>query len=140
MTNYGSFRRISLDISRRDATTRLPWIVPFAVLIGCQLAGSPHLRAQNLLKKKGGGRVAAIEVLVVNAAVASLIREGKTSQIMSIMQTAKKEGMTLLNEQLALLVKSDTVEPDEAYRKAVDKDDLIKQFESMGINFTRPAD
>jgi twitching motility protein PilT len=103
-------------------------------------AGLKGVIAQNLLKKKGGGRVAAIEVLVVNAAVASLIREGKTSQIMSIMQTAKKEGMTLLNEQLALLVKSDTVEPDEAYRKAVDKDDLIKQFESMGINFTRPAD
>ncbi|MBI5094772.1 MAG: type IV pilus twitching motility protein PilT [Candidatus Hydrogenedentes bacterium] len=103
-------------------------------------AGLKGVIAQNLLKKKGGGRVAALEVMVVNAAVASLIREGKTSQIMSIMQTAKKEGMTLLNEQLALLVKTDVVEPEEAYRKAMDKDDLMKQFESVGINFTRPPD
>lgn len=103
-------------------------------------AGLKGVIAQNLLKKKGGGRVAALEVMVVNSAVASLIREGKTSQIMSIMQTAKREGMTLLNEQLALFVKQDIVEPEEAYSKAVDKDDLLKQFESTGIKFARPAD
>ncbi len=67
MTNYGSFRRISLDISRRDATTRLPWIVPFAVLIGCQLAGSPHLRAQNLLKN--ADPMSAVNLLPGDAAV-----------------------------------------------------------------------
>lgn len=96
--------------------------------------------AQNLLKRKGGGRVAALEVLVVNSAVSSLIREGKTSQIMSIMQTAKKEGMTLLNEQLAKFVKDDIVEAEEAWRKAVDKDDLMRQFNSAGINFTPPEE
>ncbi len=97
--------------------------------------------AQNLLKKKGGGRVAALEVLVVNSAVASLIRDGKTMQIMSIMQTAKKEGMTLLNEELAKFVKDDVVEPMEAYRKAVDRDGLLKFFESAGVTgFTPPDD
>ncbi|MBM3289423.1 MAG: type IV pilus twitching motility protein PilT [Candidatus Hydrogenedentes bacterium] len=96
--------------------------------------------AQNLLKKKGGGRVAALEVMVVNAAVSSLIREAKTNQIMSIMQTAKKEGMTLLNEELARFVKEDTVEPEEAWRKAVDKDGFLKALESAGVNYKPPAE
>jgi twitching motility protein PilT len=96
--------------------------------------------AQNLLKKKGGGRLAALEILMVNAAVASLIRDGKTAQIMSIMQTAKKEGMTLINDELARLVKEDLVEPDEAYRKAVDRDGFIKALEGLGINFKAPPD
>lgn len=96
--------------------------------------------AQNLLKKKGGGRVAAIEVLVVNFAVSSLIREAKTSQMISIMQTAKKEGMTLLNEELGRFVKEGTVEPEEAWMKAVDKEGFMKTLESMGINYTPPAE
>ncbi|MCC6794064.1 MAG: type IV pilus twitching motility protein PilT [Candidatus Hydrogenedentes bacterium] len=96
--------------------------------------------AQNLLKKKGGGRVAALEVMVVNHAVASLIREAKTNQIMSIMQTAKKEGMTLLNEELARFVKDDVVEPEEAWRKAVDKEGFMKAIEAVGINYKPPAE
>ncbi len=96
--------------------------------------------AQNLLKKKGGGRVAALEVMVVNSAVASLIRDGKTSQVMSIMQTAKKEGMTLLNDELARLVKEDLVEPAEAYGKAVDKEGLLKSFSSVNVTFEAPEE
>ena len=96
--------------------------------------------AQNLLKRKGGGRVAALEILIVNQAVQALIREAKTSQIMSIMQTAKKEGMTLLNEELARFVKEGVVEFDEAYWKAADKDAFCKTCESAGITFTRPAE
>jgi len=96
--------------------------------------------AQNLLKKKGGGRVAALEVLVVNTAVASLIREGKTTQVMSIMQTAKKEGMTLLNEELARLVKEEVVEPEEAFFKAVDKDGFLKCLDAVGITYKPPVD
>lgn len=96
--------------------------------------------AQNLLKKKGGGRVAALEVLVVTPAVASLMRDGKTSQIMSIMQTAKKEGMTLLNEELARFVKEDLVEPEDAYAKAVDKEGFLKSLDAKGIKYTPTAD
>jgi len=96
--------------------------------------------AQNLLKKKGGGRVAALEILVVNPAVGMLIREAKSSQVMSIMQTAKKEGMTLLNQELARLCKDDIVEPQEAWRKAVDKPDFVKQLDSIGIKFTPPEE
>ena len=78
--------------------------------------------------------------MLVNHAVASLIREAKTNQIMSIMQTAKKEGMTLLNEELARFVKEDIVEPEEAWRKAVVKDGLLKSFEAVGVNYTPPAE
>ena len=109
--------------------------------IRMMLAGTlKGIVAQNLLKKKGGGRVAAIEVLVVNSAVSSLIREAKSQQIMSIMQTAKKEGMTLLNEELAKLVKQDIVDPLDAWRCAVDKDDLLKQFQASSIRFTPPSE
>ena len=106
-------------------------------MLGSTLKG---VVAQNLLKKKGGGRVAALEVLVVNQAVSMLIREAKNAQIMSIMQTGKKDGMTILNQELARLVIEEVVEPDEAWRKAVDRADLQKQFESAGIPFTAPVE
>ena len=80
--------------------------------------------AQTLLKKKGGGRVAALEILVVNAAVANLIREGKTFQIPSIMQTGRNIGMQTLNDSLFELVKAGSVEPQEAYDKSLSKKDL----------------
>jgi twitching motility protein PilT len=77
--------------------------------------------AQTLCRKIGGGRVAAREVLLSIPAVANLIREGKTFQIPSIMQTNRKAGMVTLNDALMELVDSRQVEPKEAYMKAVDK-------------------
>ena len=103
-------------------------------------SGLKGIVAQDLLKKVGGGRVAALEILVVTQAVSAMIRDGKNSQIMSIMQISQKEGMTLLNQELARLAKEKIVEPEEAWRKAVDKGDLLKQFESAGIKFEAPVD
>jgi twitching motility protein PilT len=77
--------------------------------------------AQTLCKKVGGGRVAAREVLLSIPAVSNLIREGKTFQIPSIMQTNRKVGMITLNDALIELVDGKQVEPREAYMKAVDK-------------------
>ena len=91
--------------------------------------------AQNLLRKIGGGRVAAIEVMVVNQAVSALIREGKTVQIQSIMQTGKRDGMTLLNQELTRLVQEEIVEAEEAYANAVDRPDLLRNFQSASIPF-----
>ena len=84
--------------------------------------------AQNLLQRIGGGRVAAFEILVSSAAVSNLIREGKTHQIVSSMQTGKAAGNQLLNDSLADLVKSGTVEYEDALSKAVDKADLAKRL------------
>ncbi len=83
--------------------------------------------AQTLLPKKGGGRVAALEILIVTPAISNLIREGKTFQIPSAMQTGKAMGMVMLNDALFELVKKGLVEPRDAYIKAVDK----SNFESL---------
>jgi twitching motility protein PilT len=83
--------------------------------------------AQTLLPKKGGGRVAALEVLIVTPAISNLIREGKTFQIPSAMQTGKSHGMVMLNDSLFEHVQKGTVEPIDAYIKAVDK----TNFETM---------
>ena len=77
--------------------------------------------AQTLCKKIGGGRVAAREILLSIPAVSNLIREGKTFQIPSIMQTNRKTGMVTLNDALMELVDAKQVEPKEAYMKAVEK-------------------
>jgi twitching motility protein PilT len=77
--------------------------------------------AQMLCKKKGGGRVAAYEVLIANPAVANLIREGKTFQLKSVMQTGRALGMQTMNDHLIELVKTDKIEPLEAYMKSNDK-------------------
>jgi twitching motility protein PilT len=89
--------------------------------------------AQVLCKKIGGGRVAAQEVLLVNTAVASLIRDGKTFQIASIMQTSKGIGMVTMNDSLFQLVQSKQVASMEAYIKAVDKSGLLGMFKNAGI-------
>jgi twitching motility protein PilT len=77
--------------------------------------------AQNLCRKIGGGRVAALEVLIATQAVSNLIREGKTFQIPSTMQVGKAHGMVPLNDALLELVTKKLVAPDEAYSKAIDK-------------------
>ncbi|HWR73943.1 MAG TPA: type IV pilus twitching motility protein PilT, partial [Nitrospirota bacterium] len=90
--------------------------------------------AQTLCKKIAGGRVAAMEVLFVNSAVSNLIREGKIYQIPSIMQTAKQQGMVLLNEALFKYVVDKTVAPEEAYIKSIDKQGLLNMYKSKNIN------
>ncbi len=77
---------------------------------------------QQLLKTADGqGRIAAHEILVGNAAVSNLIREGKTFQIPSIMQTAKGEGMQLMDQRIMDLLKENKITAEEAYRCAVEK-------------------
>jgi twitching motility protein PilT len=80
--------------------------------------------AQTLLKKKGGGRIAALEILVVTPAISNLIREGKTFQIPSIMQTGKNIGMQMLNDSILDHVKAGLVEPQEAYDRAPAKKEM----------------
>jgi twitching motility protein PilT len=81
--------------------------------------------AQTLCKKIGGGRVAAREILLTIPAVSNLIREGKTFQIPSIMQTNRKTGMVTLNDALVELVDAKLVEPKEAYMKSVEKSGML---------------
>jgi twitching motility protein PilT len=89
--------------------------------------------AQTLLKKKPKGRVAALEVLLGTKAVAALIREGKTHQLMSCMQMGGKLGMRLLNDSLIELVQKGTVDPAEAYVKAIEKEAFVSQLQHIGV-------
>jgi twitching motility protein PilT len=84
--------------------------------------------SQTLCKRIGGGRVAALELLIVNLAVANLIREDKLNQIASMMQTGKALGNRLLNEELAKLVKQQKVDFKEALSKTMDKPDLANRL------------
>ncbi len=71
--------------------------------------------AQNLLRRADGkGRVAALEVLICNPAVQNLIREGKTFQIVSVMQTGKNIGMQTMSEHVGKLLKDGVITQEEA--------------------------
>jgi len=67
------------------------------------------------------GRCAALEILIANPAVRNLIREGKTFQIPSMMQTGKKFGMQLLDDSIMELVNRGWVSVNDAYNKCNDK-------------------
>jgi len=88
--------------------------------------------AQNLCRKIGGGRVAALEVLIATGAVSNLIRESKTFQIPSMMQVGKAVGMVSLNDALLEMVTRKLVAPDEAYSKAVDKPGFESALKRVG--------
>jgi twitching motility protein PilT len=90
--------------------------------------------SQTLMKKIGGGRVAAREILLAVPALTNLIREGKTYQIPTVMQTSKRLGMVTLNDALMELVDGKLVEPSEAYSKSVDKVSFVAALRSRNID------
>jgi twitching motility protein PilT len=95
--------------------------------------------AQMLCKKKGGGRAAALEVMIGVPAIANLIREGKIFQIPSIMQTSRNMGMRMMNDSLFELVKSGAVAADEALSKSIEKSTLQTMFRQANIPFSATA-
>jgi twitching motility protein PilT len=83
--------------------------------------------AQNLFKRiDQKGRCAALEILVCNSAVANMIRDAKTFQIASIMQTGKAIGMQTLDDAIQDLLNKKWISPEEAYEKAIDKNRFAK--------------
>ncbi len=83
--------------------------------------------AQNLFKRiDQKGRCAALEILVCNAAVGNLIRDAKTFQIASTMQTGKAIGMQTLDDAIQDLLNKKWIAPEEAYEKAIDKGRFAK--------------
>lgn len=88
--------------------------------------------SQTLCKKIGGGRIAAMEILLSLPSVANLIREGKAFQVPSVMQTSRKLGMILMSDVLIDLVDRELVEPREAYLKANDKAGFMNLLKSRG--------
>jgi twitching motility protein PilT len=80
--------------------------------------------SQTLCRRKVKGRIAAFEILVVHSAVANLIRERKTYQLPSIIQTGKKYGMCTMNESLMNLVEEGFIDLNEGYTRSTDKQDM----------------
>jgi len=78
--------------------------------------------AQSLLKKVGGGRVAAHEIMIGTAAIRNLIRENKIAQMYSAIQTGQQAGMQTLDQNLQELLRAKKITPDTARAKAVNKD------------------
>lgn len=83
---------------------------------------------QTLCRKIGGGRVPALEVLVMDYGMANMVREGKTHMLLTGMTTGQNRGNRLLNDDLARLVRAGKISKEEAVSKAVDSADLAKRI------------
>ena len=77
--------------------------------------------AQTLMKRIGGGRIAAHEIMLATPAIRNLIREDKVAQMYSAIQTGQNVGMHTLDQYLEGLVSRGIVSRQEAARKAVDR-------------------
>ena len=96
--------------------------------IRSQLAGIlMAVCSQRLVPAIGGGRVVAAEIMIANSAVRSIIREGKTHQLDTTIQTGANEGMQTMDRTLAKLVQQGTVTYDDAREYAVD----TREFERL---------
>ena len=92
--------------------------------------------AQTLFKRiDRKGRVAALEILIATHAVRNLIREGKTFQIPSVIQTGKKFGMTSLDDAIMDFLKKGWISGDDAYMKCVDKEKFKSSVSELVTDF-----
>ena len=86
--------------------------------------------SQTLLKKKGGGRVAAHEIMIGTSAIRNLIREDKVAQMYSAIQTGSSAGMITLDQSLLDLVNRGAVDRQVAATKALRPRALPHDFKS----------
>ena len=119
------------------AIARLIDTTPYERQTQVALALSETLRgavAQVLLRKAGGGRVAARELLFNTSSVAALIAEGKIGQMPLAIDSGRTYGMVPMNDALLAFVQSGAVEAREAYRKAYDRVAFLEQLRREGID------
>ncbi len=86
------------------------------------------LSQQLIPKPEGKGRILAMEILLSNPAVRSLIRESKIHQIYSVMQTSQKDGMKTMNQALYELYQKKMISYEDAFARTTDPDDLARLF------------
>ncbi len=90
--------------------------------------------SQQLLPKKGGGRVLAVEIFIPNAAIRNLIREDKTHQLYSMMQTGQtKFGMQTMNQSLFELFKKGLITYEDALTKSTIPDELLNMMQRASL-------
>jgi twitching motility protein PilT len=95
--------------------------------------------AQQLVKTPEGKRCAAVEVLMGGKALASIIREGKTSMISSYMQSGVGQGMQTMDQSLMMLVQAGRIKPEDAALKAMDRSVFEKMAAGGGKGPAQPG-
>jgi twitching motility protein PilT len=136
----GSGLLVFLTITAGSTVSALMRIVdafPPEARKGAQAALAERLRgavSQVVLRKTGGGRIAARELLLTSSAVASLIADGQFAQLAVAIDSGRKHGMVSLNDVLLALVKSGTVDLSEAYRKSDNRPALLTLLGHDGVD------
>jgi twitching motility protein PilT len=123
--------------STADAVQRFIELAPPETREAVQSAMGESFRgavAQTLLKKAGGGLVAAREVLLATAPVLRVIADGQTSQLPLALESGRKHGMVSFTDALVDYVRSGTVDVREAFRKAPDRDRFLAELKRDGVD------
>ncbi|MFZ5437570.1 MAG: type IV pilus twitching motility protein PilT [Patescibacteria group bacterium] len=95
--------------------------------IRMQLAGTLQaIVSQRLVTKVDGDLMATVEIMIANSAVRSMIRDGKTHQLDSVIQTSSQEGMMLFEMHLAQLIQQGLIDKETALRKAFRPKELLR--------------
>ncbi|MBL0380073.1 MAG: type IV pilus twitching motility protein PilT [Desulfofustis sp. PB-SRB1] len=93
--------------------------------------------SQTLFKRRDiKGRIAALEILIATAGVRNLIREAKTYQLISALQTGKKYGMQTMDDAIMQLLERKIISPEDAYTNAYDKAKFLKYLRQAPSDFT----
>lgn len=117
--------------SASDAVDRIVDVFPEGRQRQIRMQLSMSLKAvvaQQLLRKVGGGRVAACEIMIVDHAISNLIREGKTPQIRNSLQTSAEIGSITMDNAILKLLREGAITPETAQRAGNDL--------NLGINFS----
>jgi twitching motility protein PilT len=125
--------------SAGDAVQRFIELAPPETRKAVQSATAESFRgaiAQVLLKKSGGGLVAAREVLLATAPVTRVISEGQLGQLPLALESGRKHGMVSFTDALVDFVRSGTVDVREAFRKTPDRDRLLEHLKRDGVDTT----
>ncbi len=102
-------------------------------MIRTQLASSiVGVISQVLCKKKGGGRIAGLEIMVTTTSISALIRDNKTYRINSDIQTGAALGMITMDTHLLSLYNRGLITSREAFEKAQSPEDMLKRLEELG--------
>jgi twitching motility protein PilT len=120
------------------ALERLVELYPAEQTRAVQLQLAQHVRAvvaQVLVPKtRGGGFVAAQEVMFMTPAIATVLSEGRAFQLRAALESGPTRGMVPLSDGLLALVRAGEVTPEDAYRRAPDPAALLERFERHGID------
>lgn len=109
-------------------------------MVRAMLAGSLQaVVAQTLLKRDGGGRVAAFEILVGTNAVRNLIRENQITQLSSMIQTGSRYGMVIMEDYVKGLVADGIVTQEEGQRVLMKTSGATDPSIEQGVGPTKPA-